>query len=187
MLRLLLTLALVLAVDTAWAKTPTEFEQHEAEATRLYKEGKFDESIVELQAAHRINPLSWLLINIGRCHLKANRPNEAQDAYNQALRGKVDASEQKEILAGISSAIRMQREKQREDERLAAEQRTAATVQEKALLPPPPLMAVPEKKPLYKKAWFWGIIGGGVAAVGLAVILGVTLRPTSTIPDDVIK
>lgn len=187
MLRLLVTLALALAIETAaWAKTPTEFEQHDAEATRLYKVGKFDESIVELQAAYRINPQPWLLINIGRCHLKANRPNEALDAYNQALKGKVDASEQKEILAGISSAIR-KRDKQREDERLAAEQRTAATVQEKALLPPPPLPAVPEKKPLYKKAWFWGIIGGGVAAVGLAVVLGVTLRPTSTLPDDVIK
>ena len=32
--------------------------------------------------------------------------------------------------------------------------------------------ATPADKPLVKKAWFWGVVGGAVAAVGLGVGLG---------------
>jgi iron complex outermembrane receptor protein len=35
--------------------------------------------------------------------------------------------------------------------------------------------APPEKKPITKRGWFWGAIGGGVVAVALAVGLGVGL------------
>ncbi len=41
------------------------------------------------------------------------------------------------------------------------------------------LTAAPEKKPIYKKAWFWGAVGGGVAVVVIAVVLGVTLGGSS--------
>lgn len=38
-----------------------------------------------------------------------------------------------------------------------------------------PISAAP--RPLYKKAWFWGTVGGVVAAGALAAVLGVTLTP----------
>jgi iron complex outermembrane receptor protein len=38
-----------------------------------------------------------------------------------------------------------------------------------------PAPVPPEKKPITKRAWFWGAIGGGVVAVALAVGLGVGL------------
>jgi len=40
-----------------------------------------------------------------------------------------------------------------------------------------------EKKPITKKAWFWGVIGGGAAAVVLAVGLGVGLGVSSSPVD----
>jgi tetratricopeptide (TPR) repeat protein len=40
-----------------------------------------------------------------------------------------------------------------------------------------------EKKPITKKAWFWGVVGGGAAVVVLAVGLGVGLGVSSSPKD----
>jgi hypothetical protein len=48
------------------------------------------------------------------------------------------------------------------------------------------LVASPPDRPIYKKGWFWGVVGGGVAVVTVAVVLGVVLSgggdSTKTLP-----
>ena len=172
LLRLLLALGLFLTADSsAWARSSKEFDLHVDAAERYYKVDDYDQSIAELKAAYALQPAAWLLINIGRCHFKANRPVEALEAYNQALKAKPSPAEQKELLASINSAV-LKRDRQREDELQA--QRAATAAQQSVMLTSAPLPVV-EKKPIYQKAWFWGTIGGVVVA---GVLVGVLVaRP----------
>jgi tetratricopeptide (TPR) repeat protein len=42
--------------------------------------------------------------------------------------------------------------------------------------------AAPQQKPLYKKAWFWGVIGGVVVVAGVGVGLGLGLKGGASVP-----
>jgi hypothetical protein len=43
------------------------------------------------------------------------------------------------------------------------------------------LVAQPAEKPVYKKAWFWGVIGGAAVVVAGGVVLGVVLGTRSNV------
>lgn len=171
-LRIWLALAVLLLANGAAARSANEFDRHVAEAQRSYADKNFDKAVEEFQAAYNLDPEPVLLLSIGRCHFLAGRPSRALDFYQQALRGKLSSSEQKEALASITRAtLRLQEQQQREAQESAARQ---AAVQERlaqlAASQPPP----PTRSPLYRKPWFWGVIGG-VTATGLALGLGLGL------------
>jgi tetratricopeptide (TPR) repeat protein len=185
----LLIALLLLSGGSSAAKGSRDFDKHITEGSRLYAERSYDRAIAEYEAAYQLQAQPALLINIGLCHYKADRPRQALDYYQQALKAKLTREEREEVLANVAKAtIKLQEQQQREArEAREAEARHEAERQRLAMLaasrPPPP----PEK-PIYKKAWFWAIIGGATVA-GLAIGLGVGLRPMSMPgpnPDDVI-
>ncbi len=55
---------------------------------------------------------------------------------------------------------------------------TAARTSAQGALPVSRALTVAPPKPLYKKAWFWGVVAGGVVVVTTAIVLGVTLSQT---------
>lgn len=115
----------VLTAGSALAKSPQEqaFEGHVAEAQRFYAAKDYDRSITELQAAHLINPISSLLINIGRCHYLAGRPQAALTYYQQALNSKLSRTEREEVSASVAKAsIEIQGQQQKEAQEAAARQ-----------------------------------------------------------------
>lgn len=168
-LRILLTLAVLMVAGGASAKPSKEFDRHVAEAQQSYTEKNYDKAIEEFDAAYQIDPEPVLLISIGRCHYLADRPRDALGYYNRALQSKLSRSEREEVTSSVAKAtIKLQ-----EQDRKAAEQQRAADQAKllAALTTSEPPKA-PEKKPFYKRGWFWGTLGG---IVGAGVIVGLTV------------
>lgn len=185
----LMLVALLLRPVSIYAKRTAEFDTHVEQAEQHISAERYEQAIVEYQIAYALKPEAWLLINIGRAHFRAHRPREALQLYDQALKGKLTQGERVEVLA---SARKAQRELDEQRERDAAEQRRVVAEQQAAQEARLRAMEAgqrpPSEKPVYKRAWFWGIIGGA-AATGLVVGLGFGLRPmeSSPGPTDVIR
>lgn len=169
--------SLLLTASAACAKSSKEFERRYAAGQRLYETGEYDKALVELEAAFQLDPLPQLLINMGRCHYKADRPEEALALYRRALDMKLDRREREELSKSIDRATI----------RLAEKQKTLS------LHAPPPASPIAQpvivdarrndeaEQPLYKKGWFWGVIFGSAAVVGVGIGLAVA-RPWERAP-----
>lgn len=148
-----------------------------ASAKALSESGQYEAALLGYQGAYALQPVPWLLLNIGRMQQKLGRYQSARDNFRTYLDS--EAAKQNEALANKV----MQYLKQAEEE-VAAQKTTP-----KESPPLVPAVAPPSAapvQPLYKKGWFWAVLGGGVAAVGLAVGLGVGLsQRTPTLPDGV--
>ena len=113
---------------------------------------------------------------------KAGRPREALTHYQLFLRKSPDSPLRPETEAYIALV----------EAQLQAKQHAAQTVQspaghERTAAEPPTPAPAPGKndaptRPVYKRAWFYGVLAGSAVAVGLAVGLGVYFgtRPPST-------
>lgn len=164
------------------------FDTHVEQGKKYVNESNYDQAIVEFKAAYALSPAPWLLINIGRAHSRADRPREALDYYNQALKMKLSPSDREEVQKSVDRALTKlhEQERQRMDEQRAADQAKLDTLNAS---PPVPLVAQPIKKaPFYKTGWFWGTVGGVVVvglALGLGLGYGLRAQPSSS-PVDVI-
>ena len=125
-----------------------------------------EDALASLREAYALQPVPWLLFNIGRIHQKAGRTDEALAAFRAFLQQSQVADEA------------WQREKARvyveqvERERAAVErERTVkGTAHEQNVRPPP------QKKPVYKKWWFWAVVGGAAAMVAVGTAIGISSR-----------
>lgn len=174
----LLVALLLLSGGSSAAKGSRDFDRHITEGSRLYAERSYDRAIAEYEAAYQLQAQPALLINIGLCHYKADRPRQALDYYQQALKAKLTREEREEVLANVAKAtIKLQEQQQRE-----AQEAQARRTAEQAQLVSQPLTQPPRpvETPIYKKPWFWGIIGGLVA--GGVVIGVVAARPWEQSP-----
>lgn len=160
----------------AHGRSNAEFEAHVAEGKRLYANEDYDKALAEFTLAYRLDPDSWILLNMGRCHYKAGRPQVALDFYNQLLKFKLTAEQRKEVMKSIGLATVRQGEQQTAAATNAgtASAATPAAAQSPASLTSP-LTQAPASVPVYRKGWFWGVVGGSVVVVGLALGLGLGL------------
>ena len=142
------------------------------EALAQYDAGRFDDALVGFQAAYARRQMPWLLINIGRTVQRLGRPQEAITYYERYKKAEpnIDA----EAVARIDKFIEQARallEQTPEQPTLPMPPKPEPTVAPPVavvnLNPVPPAPPPPETKPVYKKWWFWTIIGvvvaGGVA------------------------
>lgn len=151
---------------------------------RQFQHGEFDAAIESFSAAHVLSPNPMFLFNIAQAHRKAGRPREALTHYQLFLRKSPDSPLRPETEAYIALV----------EAQLQAKQHAAQTVQspaghERTAAEPTPSTPVPAPvkndtppRPVYKRAWFYGVLAGSAVAVGLAVGLGVYFgtRPPST-------
>ncbi|MBL9006910.1 MAG: tetratricopeptide repeat protein [Myxococcales bacterium] len=149
---------------------------------RQFQHGEFDAAIESFSAAHVVSPNPMFLFNIAQAHRKAGRPREALTHYQLFLRKSPDSPLRPETEAYIALV----------EAQLQAKQHAAQTVQspaghERTAAEPPTPAPAPGKndaptRPVYKRAWFYGVLAGSAVAVGLAVGLGVYFgtRPPST-------
>ena len=181
--RLCLSLLLLvwgLCADSYGATTtPSEHIRRSEQGVLFYQQGQYREALTEWLAAYSMEPHPNLLLNIGQAYLQLEQPAEATRYYVMFLQTKPHGKDRLRAQAGLDKARDLdaaQRAKQAEP-----------ILTPSTELPPQPLQIQPSlPKPIYKKAWFWGIISG-VAAAGLVIGLGVGLRPTPTIPDDILN
>ena len=183
-----LTLALCVA-STSYSKPPSEFDQHVAEGKRFYAEREYDKALAEFDAAYRLKPDPILLLNSGRCHFNAGRPKQALEAYEQMLKLKLEPEDRDKAIAGIAKATRKLAEQQQAA--VAAAQEQAMAAQQAVVAQQASAAQRPDgaPAPIYRKGWFWAVVGGSVAVVGLAIGLGVGLgtRSPPVAPVDVVN
>ena len=170
--------ATVLPADSARAATK-HADKREIEARQAFAAGQYQQAL-DLYAelyAEKVHPT--YLRNIGRCYQNLRQPEKAINAFRDYLRQAkgLDTAERSEVEGYIAEMEALQKQ---QEAQAAAASTTAA--------PPPSLplaTSVPSEKgpgaglqlsepsappppetptPLYKKAWFWSVVG--VAVVG---------------------
>jgi tetratricopeptide (TPR) repeat protein len=166
------------------------FADDAARARELFKKGQAHYAVGEYEAAadaymsaYKLKPDAALLFNAAQACRLGGKIDRALTLYRNYLRFHPEASNAEAVRGHIAKL-----EKQQEAERAAA-----AAAPPPAAVQPPPTMAppmpapaaseapaltatapppAPASRPIYKKPWFWGVVGGAVAA---AVVVGVVL------------
>ncbi|MCU1282243.1 MAG: hypothetical protein JWM53_5789, partial [bacterium] len=154
---------------------------------------EYDPAIEEWERGFRAKPAPEFLYNIAQAYRLSKRPEKALSFYQKYLRVNPEAKNRDEVERHMAT-LRDIVEKQKS----SAESPPQTTLPTPATTTPAPaattnpstaattttrgdLVAQPEQRPVYKKAWFWGVIGG-VAAVAVAgVVVGVVYGTRSNV------
>ncbi len=204
---LALVLALTLALGPAVARADPVAD---AKAKALYKDGMkaydvgdFNGALTLYSEAYKLTQLPGFLFNIAQCHRQLSNFEQAAFFYGRFI----DNSKPK--AANVDLATQLLGEmKAKQAEKLAADQKKAedaraaddarkaeaarrtsdapkvtTLVPAQTELPPPPPPPIPEEAPVYKKWWFWTLIGVGVAVVATGTtILAVGASAPTALP-----
>jgi hypothetical protein len=171
---------------------------HYRRGSSAYELGQFDEAIREYMAAYKLRSDPAILYNLGQACRLANRPSEALHFYKMYLSKVPDAPNRDEVMAKIEALLKLV-EQQRKTQAMPPDQpiregqqpppEATAAPTPVAVTAPVPVAAAPavsapvrSKTPVYKRGWFWGVVGG-VVAVGVGVGLGVGLGSQSRAPS----
>ena len=145
------------------------------QAKKQSKAGQLAEAEKSYKLAYEVSHDARLLFNIARVLDKRGQGPEATKYYRQFIEAPVEEPEQKEKARAY--VAQLEGNSAPPPKRL-----TAATPSAETPIQPAPSMTEPvvpktEQKdtPVYKKGWFWGVMVGSVAAVGLGIGLGVGL------------
>lgn len=165
-----LLLAALVALGASFAAAPAYADDADARAAKkhfqqgqkLFDLGRFDEALGEYEAAYEAKPLPGFLYNIAQCHRNLGNLKQAIFGYRNYLRQVPDAPNREAVLALIDELEDQEREREEQAERERAER-----------APPPPPPSPARRRPIYRRAWFWGaVVGVTAAAVGTAVLVG---------------
>lgn len=178
------------AGTTAEPKTAKEFI---GRATQRFSAGEYAAAIDDYRAAYQLRQLPTLIFNIAQAHRKASQWQEAlanyerfikedsksslvpeAEAHAAAMRAKIEA--EKSSLER-EAAARLAQQRVEEAEALAKAREEERKKAEAALL----LATTAKKEPIYKRPWFWIVIGGAAAAaIGVGIGVGLYLREPSS-------
>ena len=166
---------------------------------------EWDLAIREWEDGYRLKPVTEFLYNIAQAYRKSNRAEKALTFYQRYLRLEPNAPNRGEVekhIASLTKLVEQQRAAAKAPPDRPIESSSVPPSRSGAATEPPPTPAssdpaasgsassapsepalaradltasAPERKPLYKKAWFWGVVAGGaviVAGVVVGVVLG---------------
>ncbi|MEO6951148.1 MAG: tetratricopeptide repeat protein [Polyangia bacterium] len=178
---------------SARAQQNSEARVHFDRATSAFALGRFDDAALEYEKAFDLKPDPALLYDAAQSHRKAGNKHRALLLFQNYLRvyghEAKNRGEVSRTVADLKAAIA--RDGTTEDPpRVAEPVVTPVPVQPQPVVVATPQAAVvlveaptpPPRKPLVKKAWFWGVVAGSVVVVGGAVALGVILGSTTHDP-----
>lgn len=179
----------------AWGQTKAAIEcETNAACVALYeqaqqqsKAGQLVEAEKSYKLAYEVSHDARILFNIARVLDKRGQAADAMSYYRQFLQAPLQDETQKskarEYLAQLE-ANRPSQEPSKNDP--AARIPSASAGERMASMTTLPASQTSDQQttPIYKKGWFWGVMVGSVAAVGLGVGLGVGLsNRTPTVPS----
>lgn len=188
-------LGLVAALVTVWAllgaARADEFDKRFKSGLQLYEQKDYDGAVKEFLGAYELRQLPRVLLNVAQAYRKQGKAREALAFYERYM--KAEPSPPPKIKKDVETYVAQTRAL------VEAPEVQAAIEREKE--PPPKgwnretgdmepwlvtqLKIDEQSKPVYKKPWFWGIIGGVVAAgIVTGVVLGVT-KPWERPPDGI--
>lgn len=156
------------------------FDKHYKRGLALYQEKDYEGAITEMSAAYEQRQLPRLLLNIGQAYRKMGNAREALLYYERYLKADPGASPQ--LKAEINSYIEQMRaliEVPKVQDPSVKNNPSSPDGSSGQMMPEQAAKAKDEqpRRPIYKRAWFWGVIGGTVAA---AIIIGVSVGVTQS-------
>lgn len=165
------------------------------QAQRLSKSGAYEQALQIFTAIHQEYADPVALYPIGVMCDRLGRYAEAASAYERYLAAGVETdpirvAKVQEQLARARSLVPPQPPPVL---KTSVEPPAKGTIEPQATVVPaadilPPAGTSPQQQsvPLYKKGWFWAVLGGSAAAIGLGVGLGVGLSNRGpNLPDGV--
>ena len=176
---------------------------------------EYDAAIDEWERGFRAKPAPEFLYNIAQAYRLSKRPDKALSFYQKYLRVNPEAKNRDEVekhIAALKEIVDKQKSSAESPPQgtLATPQpaptpsaATTTPTPSAATTTPTPsagttggatagttgradLVAQPAERPVYKKAWFWGVMGGVAAVVAAGVVVGVvygTRSNVQTLPD----
>jgi len=135
-----------------------EATSHVRQAGLLYKAGQYLEAASELNLAYTLDPEPVYLFNMAQAYRKATRARAAQLMYARFVEMAPThplAPEARGYLQDMVLLAQAQAQEQTARDELSRERQA--------------------NRPLYQRAWFWGLVGGVVGAAGIGIGLGVGL------------
>jgi hypothetical protein len=190
-------LVCLLALPTvAQAAAPTaadsEAKQHFERGTSAYALGDYSEAATEYERAFKLKPDAALLYNAAQAHRLAGHKERALQLYESYLNVFGAQIKNREDVTRLVLNLRHSIEADRSS--LSAPPTSMATphgdtpapTAPPATAPPaasetsseatPAVVATaPAPRPLVKRAWFWGVVGGAAVVVAAGITLGVVL------------
>ncbi len=154
-----------------------ECRGHYDKAMKSYGGGRYEAALPEFQAAYGLRQMPWLLVNIGRTLHRLGRLEEAVQYYNNY--------EKASLGSDPETLKRVQDYRSQAQAALDALKSGQGTPTTPAVTPStPPEGTAPagteQPKPIYKKWWFWTIIGGAAAVTILGIGIGVGVSKGGT-------
>lgn len=131
------------------------------QARNLSKANLYEAALVEYQNAYSRTRSPGLLLNIGRVQQRLNQYESAIKTYHKYLQSEDTSAENR---AKAQTYLQ-------ESEKALAELRR---------LNSPQLPGAREKPPLYKRWWFWTLVGGAAVGVALSIGFGVAAHDPDT-------
>src|ERR1700737_677791 len=83
---ILLLLLSTFALGDAWAGQDPAFRKHKSLAQSLVKQRRYEDAILEFQAAYEISPVPELLYSIGQAHFVLEQYDKAVESYERFLK-----------------------------------------------------------------------------------------------------
>jgi tetratricopeptide (TPR) repeat protein len=146
---------------------------HYQRARLFSKAGELESALTEYQIAFKQQPVPWLLLNIARTLHKIPRLPEAIEKYQRYL----DMTQQSgdAELRGKAQEYLEQAKKELAERPPPEKEPPPAPLVAAPAVTSPPIGLVEQKveRPIYKKWWFWTIIGVSAAAVAGGIAGGV--------------
>jgi tetratricopeptide (TPR) repeat protein len=176
--------ALVLLALTATAAAEDRAQialQHYKDGMAHFQLEEWDAAIGEWEAGFRAEPKAEFLYNIAQAYRLSKRPEKALSFYQKYLRLAPDAANRDEVERHVASLQKIVDEQKSSSIAPPQQPLPPAKPAEPAAAPSPAandnavVASAPKKQPVYKKGWFWGVVGGAVVVVAGAVVLGVVL------------
>ncbi len=153
---------------------------HFMRGARLYKEGNYDQAIIEYQAAYDALPIPEFLFNLGQAYRLKGEGEKALELYNRYLTLAPEGPVAGEVRTNVAELTK-QLEAERAAEHAKAEQEAEAKRRAQSVtLTVAPVDSAPPT-PMYKKWWLW-TAAGGVVVIALGVGLGVGLSHGPSAP-----
>ena len=157
----------------AWADASDDAKALFVHGRAQYALHHFAEAASDFEKAFELKPDPAILYNAAQAHRFAGNKQRSLELYESYVRlygDQPNAREASQHAQQLRDAIEVERK--------------ATSAPSESIVPPSTTSdsaatavtaAPPAKKPIYKKAWFWGVIGGGAAVVIVGVGLGVGL------------
>ena len=168
-------------------------------ALALYDEGRYEEALTGFQGAYARRQMPWLLLNIGRTVQRLGRPKEAIGYYERYKKAdpNIDPETERRVNKYIEQAQALLEQTPTQPDLVqnpttAPPQNPTGTPngtlpnnppQPLNLTPPqPPAETQPLATPIYKKWWFWTVIGVVVVGGVVGTAVGVTAAKKEPLP-----